>query len=188
MKWPQDMAVPPLPVPWFLLASGAWLCVSHEWAVFVCELLHVRLVQLRSASEHSCSYVYMYVFVYTHTCMYVLLFHTMQTHVYLLLIERGLFPRLVEAGGKLRTQVWLFPPNFHQVKEGWESGHLRWMSFTAFPVCVSLQHHSVSICVLLVLWGTAVGVLYLLDPKSQLQCFIWPGRCICVAFGRVMSH
>lgn len=53
------------------------------------------------ARKHSCPYVHVYVFVCTHTCIYVLFFHTMQAHGCLSLIERGLFPRLVEAGGRL---------------------------------------------------------------------------------------
>lgn len=56
---------------------------------------------LPAASEHSCSHVHVHVFVHTHTsCIYVLFFDTMRTHMCLSLTERGLFPRLVEPGGR----------------------------------------------------------------------------------------
>lgn len=74
----------------------------------MCEALGLLLVaevgfflpvaRKRSCPCRTCARVGICVYTHMHLCV---VFHTMQTHVCLLLIERGLFPRLVEAGGRL---------------------------------------------------------------------------------------
>lgn len=140
-----------------------------SWSPCAAELGFLSLV----AMKHSCSCVHRDVFVYTHTCMCGLLFHTMHTHLCLSLVERGLLPRLVEAGGRLGLEPGCSIPAGAMVRKV-KIRSFEVSGFHCFP-CACFPETPVNICVLPLLWGRAVGVLDLLVPNSKLQCFIWPG-------------
>lgn len=148
------MRVPTLPVHCFLLASDTWLCVSSEWGrALTFELLHLRLLVSFSwlrwhlsclspvnMPAHMCMYMYLciHIRVYTHTCMHIYIIIIFIPHKRTgacLLMERGLFAQTCGSWWEVKIQVWLFPPGWHQGKEGRESGHLRWVGFTVFPAC-----------------------------------------------------